>query len=152
MSFVAVSKASWRSTLAARSPSDLLQQHEGSLRDVTHWGTDQAIVTRCILQKGTCSLPGDHPLWKKLNLEVKAGPDPNCFHGEGYEDCNRDSPEPPNKKGARCKIWHFHPYEREQELEEKYMEIAEGVPPKKGLQKTIADVKLEMQKLLGMRN
>ena len=114
----------------------------------------QVLLSRLILQSGRCHLAEHNPLWKDLDLEpvvVEEERDDRCFHGTGFQDCNRDRPSPEDAQ-RRCRIWHFHPYERERELREKYEEILGIRAPRQGLDKTVQDVRLELAKIMGFRN
>jgi len=120
--------------------------------DATRWNSDQALVTRAMLTAGVCPLPDDHPQWRILNVSKPETEDDNlgeCFHGDML-DCNRDRLTLPD--GSPCYFWHFLPYERERELRAKYEEILYGRQTPSALRKTVADVRLELEKILGFRS
>ncbi len=154
MSFLGMTKWLWRRLLHnAESAEALLSFHAQALAKNFTWNYDQVIASRVILGSGICSLPPANPMWDLLGMqpvEGEASSVAQCFHGDGFQDCNRDRPS--LGPGIPCKIWHFLPYERQGELEEKFEQILYHHPPKIGLMKTVQDVTLEMQKLLGFRD
>lgn len=160
LSFIAMSAGLWRRSLDADSPQQLLEKNRAFLSEKSgnKWGFDQLLISRGILKSGICRLPEDNPLWIDVGIDpnevdlVKEGRD--CFYGtDSYQTCTRDRREDKaEKEGKKCRLWHFHPYERLTEIQSKYEEILYGKGPKVGLSRQAESVKIELQRILGLRN
>ena len=73
------------------------------------WYTDQVIITWALLSSKVCSVPASSNLWKMPGLQFDPALDDTerCFHGVGYQDCNRGR----SHISLGCKWWHFYPSE-----------------------------------------
>ena len=77
------------------------------------WFTDQLIITWALLSSKVCSVPASSNLWPGLGLQFDPALEDSgtCYHGFGYEDCNRNLPQNHRIRLMGCKWWHFIYYE-----------------------------------------
>ena len=77
------------------------------------WWYDQWITTHGLLLKKICTVPPWSGLWNKKGLKFDPYFDDSkqCWHGNGYKDCNLKIHIIPHG----CKWWHFFPFQTFQE-------------------------------------
>ena len=90
-----------------------------------NWFTDQLIITWALLSTKVCSVPASSNLWEMPGIQFDPTHDDSskCFHGFGYEDCNRGTPPTHRVGHMGCKWWHFYPFETIENHLEKFYQI-----------------------------
>lgn len=91
-------------------------------RQVT-WYYDQWITTLGILKEKICNVPPWSALWnnKGLHFDAEFDDSKQCWHGQGYKDCNIDIHIVPHG----CKWFHFFPFQTFQEHVDKFNELTD---------------------------
>lgn len=91
-------------------------------RQIT-WYYDQWITTHGILKQKICNVPPWSGLWNNRGLEFDPEFDDSeqCWHGQGYKDCNIDIHIVPHG----CKWFHFFPFQTFQEHVDKFNELTD---------------------------
>ncbi len=114
MDYLAFKSKTWQEMIGkggVDTPEKLVEKYRPVLNlSLTNtWDHDQKIITRVILEKGICSLPKGHLMWKAMRLDPKifaVNDSESCFHGMGqWMDCNQDRKI--IKTG--CIKYHFYP-------------------------------------------
>ena len=87
------------------------------------WYYDQWITTHGLLLKKICTVPPWSGLWNNTGLKFDPYFDDSkqCWHGEGYKDCNMNIHIVPHG----CKWWHFYPFQKFEEHIAKFNELTE---------------------------
>ena len=92
------------------------------------WYTDQLIITWALLSSKVCSVPASSNLWEMPGLQFDPALDDSktCFHGFGYENCNRGNSQNHRVWRMGCKWWHFYPFESFQNHLDKFYELTKN--------------------------
>ena len=92
------------------------------------WNNDQLIMTRAILETKLCFFPSNNSLWSLLRMNPIMVMEENsdqstCFYGHDLGNCNQQN----FHWRKNCLWWHFFPRDREKNLNQKYLEILNGL-------------------------
>ena len=90
-----------------------------------NWYTDQLVITWALLANRICSVPASSNLWSGFGLKFDPALDDSktCFHGFGYENCNKGLAPNHRVRRTGCKWWHFLYYENFQSHLNKFYQL-----------------------------